>query len=78
MNAWKEGAHKRVSERIANVRGAISIWHKNKHVNSREKIAAKKVELEEALTNPRNDTNLIHKISEELKKTYADEEAYWK
>ena len=36
------------------------------------------MELEEALSSPANDTELIKKISEELKKAYANEEAYWK
>lgn len=78
LDAWRERGNKQVCDRIAQVRGAISLWHKNKHLNSREKIAEKKVELEEALSNTVNDSELIRKISEELKKAYADEEAYWK
>ena len=78
VDAWKEEANKPISHRIARVRSAISIWHKNKHLNSREKIVEKKMELEEALSSTANDLVLIRKISEELKKAYADEEAYWK
>lgn len=36
------------------------------------------MELEEALSSPANDTVLIKKNPEELKKAYANEEAYWK
>ena len=78
VDAWKEEANKPIIHRIARVRSAISIWHKNRHLNSRDKIVEKKIELEEALSSTANDLVLIRKISEELKKAYADEEAYWK
>ena len=65
LEAWKEGTNKSVSERIASVRGALSLWHKEKNLNSKIKI-------------PDNDVNLIQTITEGLQKAYADEEAYWK
>lgn len=46
--------------------------------NSRLIIEQKKEELEEALTSPVNDTDLITRVSNELNSAYIAEEAYWR
>ena len=75
---WKEAHLCSVTERISQMRGAISRWNKTKQANSRIVIEKKKVELEEAQTSSVNDLELIHKISNELKAAYKAEEAYWR
>lgn len=75
---WKKAHLCSVTERISQVRGAISRWNKTKQANSRIVIEKKKVELEEAQTSSVNDLELIHKISNELKAAYKAEEAYWR
>lgn len=60
------------------MRGVISQWNKERQTNSRLLIDQKKGELEELQTCPDNDITLITKTTEELKKAYRDEEAYWR
>ena len=75
---WRQAGAKPVADRISLVRGAISRWNKTKQNNSRLVIESKREELEEAQTSPINDTELINKISKELKAAYNAEEAYWR
>lgn len=75
---WTEAIGMAVTERIKLIRGVISRWNKEHQANSRMQIDTKRHELDEAQSSPTNDTQLIHKITEELKKAYKAEEAYWR
>lgn len=61
--AWILAKHKPISGRIAAVRGAISLWNKERQYNSRKLIEEKRIELETALSCLSNDTDRIHKIT---------------
>ncbi|KAG2293000.1 hypothetical protein Bca52824_039669 [Brassica carinata] len=67
-----------VSERIKLIRGIISRWNKEHQANSRVLIDQKRHELEEAQSSTTNDIELIHRVTEDLKKAYRAEEAYWR
>ncbi|KAF8049901.1 hypothetical protein N665_2094s0001 [Sinapis alba] len=65
-------------EKIEASKKASSMWNKSQHRNNRVIIEAKKEQLEAALTNEANDTELIKKISTDLKAAYLAEEVYGK
>ncbi|KAF8088754.1 hypothetical protein N665_0530s0009 [Sinapis alba] len=77
-DSWKSSTGSSISDRITRVRRAIIEWSKEQGVNSRIAIEKKKEELDLALSSQLNDTNLINRITFELSKAYAAEEAYWK
>lgn len=76
--AWAEATNLPVTERIKLVQGIISRWHKEKQANSRLLIEQKLWEREESQSSTLNDTQLIHRVTEELKRAYKAEEAYWR
>ena len=75
---WENGSRLTVQGKIEESRKAISHWNRNKQRNSRLVIDAKRAELEAALTDERNDTELIQKVTADLRAAYLAEEAYWK
>ena len=60
------------------MRSALIQWSKQQYQNSRKQIEKKKEELEVALTDPKNDTKLITRVSNELNDAYISEEEYWR
>ena len=67
-----------VSEKLAHTRGAISLWNRNKQRNSKLVIEKKKRELNEALSEPFQDTAKIQDINKQLTAAYLAEEDYWR
>ena len=67
-----------VSEKLAHTRGAISLWNRTKQRNSKLGIEKKKLELNEALSEPIEDTVKIQDINKQLTAAYLAEEDYWR
>ena len=76
--AWTNAPNLVVTDRIKLIRGVISRWNKEQQLNSRSLIEQKRRDLEAAQSSSLNDTQLIHQITEDLKKAYKAEEAYWR
>ena len=74
---WKNGSFRTVNDRISAIRSVLIEWSRQQALNSRARIEEKKHQLEQALTDPVNDTELIAKVSKELDEAYAAEESYW-
>ena len=78
LEAWAKASNMPIAERIKVIRGVISRWNKEHQANSRLLIEQKRQELETAQSSSENNTQLIHQITEDLKKAYKAEEAYWR
>ena len=76
--AWTNAPNLVVTDRIKLIRGVISRWNKEQQLNSRSLIEQKRRDLEASQSSSLNDTQLIHQITEDLKKAYKAEEAYWR
>lgn len=74
--AWKNNPSITVNDRINLVRSALIQWSKQQYQNSREQIEKKKEELDSAMSDPANDTELIARVSNELNEAYISEEEY--
>lgn len=61
--AWKSASNTSVNDKINVVLSALIQWSKQQYQNSREKIEQNRLELESTLTDQRNDTELITRVS---------------
>jgi len=75
---WTSSPSEAVESRIINVRKALITWCKNQHLNSRKATEKHKEDLEAAMVNPNNNSDLISKINKDLTNAYLNEEAFWK
>ncbi|XP_022568759.2 uncharacterized protein LOC111211768 [Brassica napus] len=74
---WMSGSFRTVTDRISAMRSVLIGWSRQQALNSRARIEEKKFQLDQALTDPINDTELITKVTKELDDAYAAEESYW-
>lgn len=75
---WTSSPSEAVESRIIHVRKALIKWCKNQHLNSRKAIEKHKEDLEAAMVNLNNNSDLISKINKDLTNEYLKEEAFWK
>lgn len=61
--AWKSASNTSANDKINVVLSALIQWSKQQYQNSREKIEQNRLELESTLTDQRNDTELITRVS---------------
>lgn len=64
--------------RLAMVRQALVNWSREKHLNSKETIERLKKDLDDALSCPIADDELIYRLNKELLSTYKAEEEFWR
>lgn len=74
---WKKARNMSVNDRINLIRSALTDWSERRYHNSRILTEQKKIELEEAMTDPINYTKL-RKISNKLSAAYSAEEEHWR
>ncbi|KAG2290075.1 hypothetical protein Bca52824_049679 [Brassica carinata] len=75
---WERTTHLDVGGRLACCRRAICEWSKEFQANSRKMIETLRIQLDDAMSNPVHDDDLIHRINMQLLTAYKQEEEYWK
>lgn len=76
--AWNSNPTDSVERRISKCRSVIIEWRKENYENSQKKIEELRLLLEEAMSTPEQNTELLAKINNELRLAYQAEEEFWK
>ena len=77
-NHWPHPQQESVISKTSRIRAKIIEWTKAQNEKSNEIIRAAQLILEEALSAPSPDTDLIASTTSKLEKAYREEEEYWK
>ncbi|XP_033128722.1 uncharacterized protein LOC108872195 [Brassica rapa] len=77
-NTWNSNPEASVNSRLAQCRRALSTWTREQHFNSKEKINKLKQNLDEAMTDPQGNDDLIALLNAELMLAYKAEEEFWR
>lgn len=75
---WERNHHLHIEDKLSLCRQAICNWSKLFYENSRKTLETLRDKLENAMTTPTHDEDLIYQINRDLLQTYKNEEEFWK